>query len=189
MNEVVGSVNQAVIKVAVIKAQDGSRLKFEDASGKTFNCNRKPLLGNASDGKPVFFPGRVLKVTYNLVPQKDPSRKPMRWVESVALPADGEPTTWPDRDDAGGATGRYQRPQRRDEWRSPEQIMRSTALGVAVSYAEGRDMSADDVIALADRFFAYVAGSAERDPLGEAVESAVEKLDAQVLDSDEDIPF
>lgn len=196
MQEVVGGSNTAIIKVGPVKERTASKIKFNDGSNKVFNCNVAKYLGKASDGEPVFNPGRVIKVLYNLTEPTEPGRKPMRWINEVSLPDAGESLTWADKEpyrgNGGGNSGGGNRGgggKKDGEFRKPEQIMRSTAIGVAVSYATGRDLTPNEVIAIAKDFYDYVVG----DQLTAATEMVAEGLDAtpvdDLVDPDDDIPF
>ncbi len=187
MQEVVGGLNTAVIKVGPEKERSSEKVKFSDGSGKVFNCNKAKYLGNASDGTPVFHEGRIIKVVYNLVPQSDPTRKPMRWIEDVGLPEPGEDLTWADKQPyrgGGGHNGGGSTSDRSGEFRTKYQLMRGEALQAATRLLAGNGATAGDVVALAGEFYKYVEG----DQLGDAAATVSEELPVTPVEDDE-FPF
>jgi hypothetical protein len=188
MQEVVGGLNTAVIKVGPEKQRSSEKVKFSDGSGKVFNCNKTKYLGNASDGTPVFHEGRIIKVVYNLVPQSDPTRKPMRWIEDVGLPEPGEDLTWADKQpyQSGDKPGSGMRSN--GEFRTPEQIMRGQSLECAVGFAK----TAEEALEMARTFFyPYIFGEFEpKDDLAVAAATVAEELPVTPVEDDgSEFPF
>jgi len=182
-----GEVGEAIIKVGVVDTYKPDYVHFADASGKKWNCNDKKYIRDAeSDKKPIFREGRKLKVFFRFGEAKQ-GFKPARWINELAPAGADEATTWPDKEPYGGGSsggGSYQKKDK-GEFRTPEQIMRSSALGLAVNHHTGKDGPLEDVIETAQVFFAYIFGAfetkTEEHPL---VEEAQEKFDAARVDAD-----
>jgi hypothetical protein len=169
-------VETAVIKIGEVdKYTQGEYAHFRDASGKAWNCNKSEYVRNAqSDGKPIFTPGRKLKVAYNTAEPKDGRKYGAKWINEVAPAEDSDQITWPDREPyVPKGNGGF---KNNGEFRTPEQIMRGQALEIA----EGD-------IEKAKEFYAWILGDFKA-PEEKVVERAIEVLDATVED-DDDIPF
>ncbi len=174
---------EGVLTIAEVVTEKPDYVKVKDAGGKNWNCNEKRLLRLASDGKPVFSVGRRLKVEYN-ESQPEGQRFPSRWINDAMPASDEDKDTFAPRERKSyGAYPGNHRKKDNGEFRNPEQIMRSTAIGTAVSYAQGRDLTPSEVIAIAKDFYAYIYGEFEA-----KVEAVAEELDATPV-GDDDIPF
>jgi hypothetical protein len=189
--------DDATITVRQIHIKEDGYVNFEDTSGKRWNCNKQKYLGNASDGNPIFHPGRKLDVAYNTTEPKPGKKYGSKYIEECR-PSD-KPNTWPDKEpfqgrgqssnqsSAGGNGSKA-----KGEFRSPDQIMRSNALHSACVRLAGIDsISAADVLAEADAYYTFISGSLadkglSNGGLSEYVAAAETQLAAT---PDEDIPF
>jgi len=176
----------ATITVRQIHIRENDYVNFEDASGKRWNCNVKKYLGDASDGKPVFNPGRKIDIAYNTTEPKPGKKFGSKYINECR-PADppDKPNTWadkepydPSRNSGGGNSGGGG--HHKGEFRTPEQIMRGQALEIAEGDLEK-----------AKELYAYIFGAIEHKVeggLSEHVAEAQQHLDAKP-EPDDDIPF
>jgi len=172
-------VSEAVITVLEVVTAKPDFVKLKDASNKTWNCNEKKFLVNAHDGNPVFHPGRKLEVFYSEY-QPDGQKFASRYIND-ARPSD-KPNTWPDKEPykPGSSPRTGSGFKKNSEFRTPEQIMRTSAIECAVAYAS-KDNSLDDIILYAKAFYAWILGDFEA-----KVEEVQEAFGATVEDG---IPF
>ena len=173
--------SEAVITVLEIVKADPGFVKLKDASNKTWNCNEQKLLRTASDGNPVFHPGRKLEVSYNEY-QPEGQKFASRYIND-ARPSD-KPNTWPDKEPYRGGGGGHAPSnggfKKNGEFRTPEQIMRGEALAAAVACSE----KAEDALELAKTYFyPFILGEFE------AKVADVKEAFGATDEADDDIPF
>ena len=172
----------------------GTQVIFKDMAGKTWRCNEAKLLRAASDGRAVFSTGRHLAVEFR-ESQPEGQKFPSRWINEAYPAKDDEPDTFQPRAQGsyqgggGGARPSGGNSKPKGDFRSPSEIKRSTALGVAVSFYDGKDATIEQVIETAKVFAAYLDGAFETQTIEHpAVTEAKAKLDAVEAD-DDDVPF
>ena len=167
----------------------GTQVIFKDAAGKTWRCNEGKLLRAASDGKAVFSTGRHLAVDFR-ESQPEGQKFPSRWINDAYPAKDDEPDTFQPRPQGSSQGGSHSSGGNRskDEHRSPAEIKRSTAIGIAVSFHAGKNASIEEVIETAKVFCAYLDGAIETQTIEHpSVVEAKAKLEA--VEVDDDIPF
>ena len=157
----------------------GDRVVFKDLGGKTWRCNESKLLRAASDDKAVFSPGRHLSVEYR-ESKPEGQTYPSRWINDARPAKDDEPDTYQPRAQGGGSGAPKSGFKKNGEFRTPEQIMRTSAVECAVAYSS-KDNSLDDIILYAKAFYAWILGDFET-----KVEEVQEAFGATV---EGDIPF
>jgi len=189
--------DEATITVRQIHIKENDYINFEDSSGKRWNCNVPKYMGVASDGNPIFHPGRKLDVAYNTTDPKPGKKFGSKYINECR-PSD-KPNTWADKEPYQGgqssnqsSSGNGSKPK--GDFRSPDQIMRSNALHSACVRLAGIDsISAADVLAEADAYYTFISGSLadkglSNGGLSEYVAAAKDTFGA-TPEPDDDIPF
>ena len=192
---------EATITVREIKKRDADFVKFGDASGKIFNCNVQKYMANASDGEPIFNPGRRLDIFYHEYEGETPQGKPYvsKYIDECR-PAT-KSNTWPDKEpyQGGGGNGSHGPSSRTGEFRTPEQIMRGQAADVVshlvepvpIEKLDGAVISA--LLDAAEIVDTYISGTLACRPvdnggLADYVAQAAETFDGKP-EPDDGVPF
>ena len=164
----------ATITVRQIHIRENDYVNFEDASGKRWNCNVKKYLGDASDGKPVFNPGRKIDIAYNTTEPKPGKKFGSKYINECR-PADppDKPNTWadkepydPSRKSGGGNSGGGKK--QTDEFRSKDQVNRSHTLHAICVLRQGASMTIDELLGECDIADNWVMGSSLAEHVAEA---------------------
>ena len=185
---------EATVTVREIKKRDPDFVKFGDASGKIFNCNVQKYMANASDGEPIFNPGRRLDIFYHEYEGETPQGKPYvsKYIDECR-PAT-KSNTWPDKEPytggSHGGNGSHGPSSKTGEFRTPEQIMRGQAADVvsnltepvAIEKLDGAHISA--LLSAVDMVDTYISGTLtnkaqDNGGLAEYTAQATEVFDAK----------
>ena len=179
----------ATITIDEVVTRKPDFVKFK-AQGKTFNCNVKKYMQDASDGRPVFSEGRKLDVAFNEY-QPEGQKFASRYINECrpAEPPD-KPNTWADKEPydpsrkSGGGGNSSGGKKQADEFRSKDQVNRSHTLHAICVLRQGASMTVDELLEECDIADNWVMGGS----LAEHVAAAVQQLDATPVPDDE-IPF